>query len=106
MDSRRIDEDPGTVWFRIVTDRREIDQRMLRARQMRAEVVAGMLVAAVHGTARLGRAALAALARWRRQRAVRRELAAYPDRELDELGVRRSDVPAIAKGRPVPRASG
>jgi hypothetical protein len=96
MDSRRVD-DPGTVWFRIDTDRRTIDERMHRARQMRAEVMADLLAAAVHGTARLGRAALAAFGRWRRQRAVRHG--------LDERGVGRADIPAINQRRSVPRAS-
>lgn len=33
---------------------------------------------------------------WRR---VRRELMAYDDRELDEIGIRRADIPVIARGR-------
>ena len=32
---------------------------------------------------------------------VYRELDAYSDRELDEIGLRRADVPAIARGEPV-----
>jgi uncharacterized protein YjiS (DUF1127 family) len=36
----------------------------------------------------------------REQRRVYRELDAYTDRELDEIGVRRADVPLIARGRP------
>jgi uncharacterized protein YjiS (DUF1127 family) len=35
----------------------------------------------------------------RRRRRIYRELMAYTDRELDDLGVRRSDIPVIARGR-------
>ena len=31
------------------------------------------------------------------QRRIRRELAAYSDAELDDIGIRRSDIPAIAR---------
>jgi uncharacterized protein YjiS (DUF1127 family) len=37
------------------------------------------------------------LRRWQRYAEVRRELATYTDRELDDMGVRRSDIPAIAQ---------
>nr|WP_298688119.1 DUF1127 domain-containing protein [uncultured Dongia sp.] len=37
------------------------------------------------------------LRRWQRYGEVRRELATYTDRELDDMGVRRSDIPAIAR---------
>jgi uncharacterized protein YjiS (DUF1127 family) len=35
------------------------------------------------------------------QRRLYRELDAYSDRELDEIGLRRADIPVIARGRPV-----
>jgi len=37
----------------------------------------------------------------REQRRVYRELMAYQDRELDDLGVRRADIAGIARGAPV-----
>jgi uncharacterized protein YjiS (DUF1127 family) len=55
------------------------------------------------GTGRAGWAAgvLAWLAEARAERRelrrIRRELASYDDRELDELGVRRRDIPALAR---------
>jgi uncharacterized protein YjiS (DUF1127 family) len=41
-------------------------------------------------------------ARWERRR-LYRELDAYSDRELEEIGLRRGDIPLIARGRPVLR---
>jgi uncharacterized protein YjiS (DUF1127 family) len=44
---------------------------------------------------------VASIRRWqhsrRERRRVERELAAYSDRELEEIGVRRGDIPAIAR---------
>lgn len=37
----------------------------------------------------------------RERRRVYRELDAYNERELEEIGVRRADIPAIARGEPV-----
>jgi uncharacterized protein YjiS (DUF1127 family) len=62
--------------------------------------------AAVPASRRLAaaRARLAAAREARReQRRVYRELMAYQDRELDELGVRRADIRRIARGAPVLR---
>jgi uncharacterized protein YjiS (DUF1127 family) len=39
----------------------------------------------------------AARAERRELRRIRRELAAYDDRDLDDLGIRRSDIPALAR---------
>ena len=39
----------------------------------------------------------------REQRRVYRELDAYTDRELDEIGLRRADIPVIAREHPVLR---
>jgi uncharacterized protein YjiS (DUF1127 family) len=39
----------------------------------------------------------------RTRRRVYRELDAYSDRELEEIGLRRADIPAIARGEPVYR---
>jgi uncharacterized protein YjiS (DUF1127 family) len=36
---------------------------------------------------------------WRERRRIYRELMAYNDRELDDLGIRRTDIPVIARGR-------
>jgi uncharacterized protein YjiS (DUF1127 family) len=38
----------------------------------------------------------------RERRRVYRELMAYNDRELEEIGVRRSDVAGIVRGHPAP----
>ena len=40
---------------------------------------------------------------WRERRRVYRELDAYTDRELDEIGLRRADIPVIAREHPVLR---
>jgi uncharacterized protein YjiS (DUF1127 family) len=45
----------------------------------------------------------AAWAERREQRRIYRELDAYSDRELDEIGVRRADIPVIAREHPVLR---
>jgi uncharacterized protein YjiS (DUF1127 family) len=45
----------------------------------------------------------AARAARQERRRIWRELMAYQDRELDELGVRRADIPAIARAEPVLR---
>ena len=39
----------------------------------------------------------------RQRRRLYRELDAYSDRELEEIGLRRADIPAIARGEPVLR---
>jgi uncharacterized protein YjiS (DUF1127 family) len=39
----------------------------------------------------------------RERRRVYRELDAYNDRELEEIGLRRADIPVIARGQPVVR---
>ena len=50
------------------------------------------------------RARLAAALEARRERLrIYRELDAYTDRELDEIGVRRADIPVIAREHPVLR---
>jgi uncharacterized protein YjiS (DUF1127 family) len=41
-------------------------------------------------------------ARWERRR-LYRELDAYSDRELEEIGLRRGDIPLITRGRPLLR---
>ena len=38
------------------------------------------------------------LAAWRRYRDAVRELSALTDRELDDIGIRRGDIPFIAAG--------
>jgi uncharacterized protein YjiS (DUF1127 family) len=42
-------------------------------------------------------------AAWRERRLLYRELDAYTDRELEEIGLRRADIPAVARGEPVLR---
>lgn len=42
-------------------------------------------------------------ATWRERRRLYRELDAYNDRELEEIGLRRADIPVIARGQPVLR---
>jgi uncharacterized protein YjiS (DUF1127 family) len=45
----------------------------------------------------------AARTAWREGRRLYRELDAYSDRELEEIGLRRADIPVIARGQPVTR---
>jgi len=35
--------------------------------------------------------------RWQRYNEVRRELATYTDRELEDMGLNRSDIPGVAR---------
>ena len=111
MDIRRTSsEEPGLPWSRLPIDQRDMDRHLRRARRMHAEAVAETLASLCRGAARLWRDVRtrleAARGMRRERRRVHRELAAYRDRELDELGVRRSDIPAIAAGRPTPWAAG
>jgi uncharacterized protein YjiS (DUF1127 family) len=41
----------------------------------------------------------------RELRRIRRELASYNDHDLDDLGIRRGDIPALVKGGPRPAAA-
>ncbi len=68
MDTGRRPEDPGTPWFQIRTDRRDIDRHMRRAQEMRAEAMAEFLTFVLRGVARLGRAVVTPLARRKQQR--------------------------------------
>jgi uncharacterized protein YjiS (DUF1127 family) len=45
----------------------------------------------------------AALGARRERRRLYRELDVYSDRELEEIGLRRADIPLIARGRPILR---
>jgi uncharacterized protein YjiS (DUF1127 family) len=38
-----------------------------------------------------------AFRRWQRYGEVRRELATYTDRELEDMGLNRSDIPSVAR---------
>jgi uncharacterized protein YjiS (DUF1127 family) len=40
---------------------------------------------------------------WQERRRIYRELDAYTDRELDEIGLRRADIPVVAREHPVMR---
>lgn len=96
----------------------EIERHLVRSRQLRAEAMSAMLASARRALGPLLRTGGTAPSRWRHEMRQRRdaagraraeeqrlyrELAAYDDRELDDLGVRRADIRAIAKGRdPVP----
>ena len=39
---------------------------------------------------------------WSERRRIRRELMSYSESDLDDLGIRRSDIPAIARGHTSP----
>src|SRR5918996_1164134 len=78
----------------------ELGHVIARARQQRAEATAAMIGAAFRGMARALRPPLAQVVRWERRR-LYRELDAYNDRELEEIGLRRADIPVIARGQPV-----
>lgn len=96
----------------------EIERHLVRSRQLRAEATLGVLAAARRALAPLLRTGGTPPSRWWREMRLRRdaagrarseeqrlyrELAAYDDRELDDLGVRRADIRAIVRGRePVP----
>lgn len=79
----------------------QIRLHMAEARQMRAEAMAGAarrLGGRVAGSVAFLTQPLGQWrARRRHQRLIRDELSAYSDHELDDIGVRRTDVPTIAR---------
>lgn len=107
----------------------EIELRIHRARAIRAEATAAFFGSAARGIAKLARklarrldrtpvagearakieqvtasagphnAVKARLGARRERRRVHRELMAHSDRELEELGIARTDIPQIARSR-------
>ena len=88
MDTGRTPKDPGTPWFQIATDHRDIDRHMRRAQEMRVEAMAEFLTSALRGIARLGRAAVAPLARRQRQQGTHDSLMGYTGRLLADAASR------------------
>lgn len=76
----------------------EIQYHLARARGLRAEATAQVLLQAGRGVARVLRPGLAGLARWHRRRQSRDALMRCSDRVLADLGIEREHIPLIAKG--------
>lgn len=75
-----------------------IQDPIARAEAMRAQVVADMLIDAINGLTDLVKSAAAKLVAYREYRRTYDVLSAMTDRELDDIGIHRSDIPAVAHG--------
>jgi uncharacterized protein YjiS (DUF1127 family) len=69
-----------------------------RAEAMRAQAIADMILAGVTALRGLFRGASAKLAAYLDYRRTYGALAAMTDRELDDIGIGRSDIDAVARG--------
>jgi uncharacterized protein YjiS (DUF1127 family) len=76
----------------------QVRSQVDRARQLRAEAVAETIVAAYDGLAHALRTWATWLARHRREARARHALAQCSDRTLADIGIRRDQIPLIAKG--------
>jgi uncharacterized protein YjiS (DUF1127 family) len=77
----------------------EIERHLTDARAHRARAVADTVIAADPATDALLRALGTRLARWNRRQQTPDALMRCSNRVLADIGIRRSDIPAIARGR-------
>jgi uncharacterized protein YjiS (DUF1127 family) len=77
----------------------EIERHLADARALRARAVADTVIAADPTTDALLHALGTRLAQWGRRQQTRDALMQCSDRVLADIGIRRSDVPATARGR-------
>lgn len=75
-----------------------IHDPIARAEAMRAQVVADLLIDAINGLTDLVKSAAAKLVAYREFRRTYDALSAMTDRELDDIGIHRSDIVAVAHG--------
>ena len=75
-----------------------IQDPIARAEAMRAQAVAQMVTEAIDGIASLVKSVSAKLSAYLQYRRNYNVLMAMTDRELDDIGISRGDVPAVARG--------
>ncbi len=75
-----------------------IQDPIARAEAMRAQAVADMITDAVVGLRNLFKGATAKLSAYLEYRRTFDVLAGMTDRELDDIGISRGDIPAVARG--------
>lgn len=75
-----------------------IQDPVARAEAMRAQVVADMVIDAVNGLTDLFKSTAAKLAAYREYRRTYDALSAMTDRDLDDIGIHRSNIPEVARG--------
>lgn len=75
-----------------------IQDPVARAEAMRAQAVAEMIVEAIDGLRSLVKAAAAKISAYAEYRRTFDVLAGMTDRELDDIGISRGDIRAVARG--------
>ena len=75
-----------------------IQDPIARAEAMRAQAVSQMFVDAIEGLSKLVKGAAASFAAYLRYRRNYDALAAMTDHELDDIGITRADIAAVARG--------
>jgi len=86
-----------------------IQDPIARAEAMRAQAVADMIIDAADGVCRLVKAVATKVSDYLEYRRTFNALAGMTDRELDDIGITRGDIPAVARGidpRPAERRPG
>lgn len=75
-----------------------IKDPIARAEAMRAQAVAEMIVGAVEGVRRIAKAVVTKVSDYVEYRRTFAALSEMTDRELDDIGITRGDIPAVARG--------
>src|SRR5690606_18312747 len=86
-----------------------IKDPIARAEAMRAQAMADMIVDGIDGVRRVVKAVARKVADYIEYRRTFAALAAMTDRELDDIGITRGDIPTVARGidpRPAERRPG
>ncbi|MEQ8357242.1 MAG: DUF1127 domain-containing protein [Kiloniellaceae bacterium] len=81
-----------------MTQFNNIQDPIARAEAMRAQAVANLIVDAIDGLRDLVKGATAKVSAYFEYRRNFDTLAALTDRELDDIGISRGDIPAVASG--------
>lgn len=81
-----------------MTEFNNIQDPVVRAEAMRAQAMAQMLIDAVEGLRGLFKGAAVKLAAYLQYRRTYSALSDMTDRELDDIGISRTDIPAVARG--------
>jgi len=75
-----------------------IQDPIARAEAMRAQAVADMIIEAVEGLRNLVKTVTAKVSAYLEYRRTFDMLTGMTDRELDDIGISRGDIPAVARG--------
>jgi len=86
---------------------KNIQDPIARAEAMRAQAIADMIVDGIDSLRKLTKAAAAKVSAYLEYRRTFEVLTGMTDRELDDIGISRGDIPAVARGLdPRPQAAG